>query len=160
MNRSRIFATSVLALAFAGCSSSSSPKPETAPAPAAAPAPAEPAATTDAAPSAGAAGNVAGDTVVQTEILVNVINNRVPPSLVTVFAVGPSIGRKILGDVPIGATKAFTFKAGNLNGDYFLVAQGPGGGEMRSQRFNLTPTLRFVQWSMDVNSIVQYQTPR
>ena len=97
---------------------------------------------------------------ISTEILVSVINNRIPPNVVTVFVTGPSIGRVVLGDVPAGQSKAFTFKAGNLNGDFFLVAQGPGGGEARSQRFNLTPTLRFVQWQMDVNSIVQYATPK
>jgi len=160
MSRTTSLSTSVLAITLAACGSSgSSSKPETAPAPGAPPA-AAPAAAPASAPSGGATGNVAGDTVVSTEILVNVVNNRIPPAKITVFAIGPSIGRIILGDVPNGQTKAFTFKAGNLNGDFFLVAQGPGGGEARSQRFNLTPTLRFVQWQMDVNSIVQYATPK
>ena len=144
------FAVAAIALGFAACSTSSS----TTPAPAPAPAP------TAGAPSAGAPGNTAGDTIIATEILVNVINSRTPPANVTVFVLGPSIGRIILGDVPINQQKAFTFRAGNLNGDYYLVAQAPGGAEMRSQKFNLTPTLRFVQWNMDVNSIVQYATPK
>jgi hypothetical protein len=140
---------SVLTAAIAACSGSSSSKPETAAAPAAAPA-----------ASSGAAGNTAGDTVVATEILVNVINNRIPPAQLTIYVTGPSIGRMVLGNVGINQTQAFTFKAGNLNGYYKLIAQGAGGAELPSQTFNLTPTLRFVQWSLDVNSIVQYQTPK
>jgi hypothetical protein len=140
----------VVAAAIAACNSSSSP-PQTAAAPAAAPA---------GAAATGAVGNTAGDTIVATEILVNVINNRIPPGQVTVWVVGPSIGRMVLGNVGINQTQAFTFKAGNLNGDYRLIAQGAGGGELPSQKFNLTPTLRFVQWSLDVNSIVQYATPK
>jgi len=151
MKITNIFAVTAAALCFAACSSSGS-KPAAAPAPAPAAAPAG--------PTSGAAASTAGDTIVATEILVSVINNRIPPNVVTVFVTGPSIGRVVLGDVPAGQSKAFTFKAGNLNGDFFLVAQGPGGGEARSQRFNLTPTLRFVQWQMDVNSIVQYATPK
>jgi hypothetical protein len=147
----KTFALATIALIFAACSSSGS---STTPAPAPAPAPAA------GAPAAGVPGNIAADTIIPTEILVSVINNRIPPAQVTVFVTGPSIGRQILGDVPINQSKAFTFKAGNLNGDFFLVAQGAGGGEIRSQRFNLTPTLRFVQWQMDVNSIVQYATPK
>jgi hypothetical protein len=135
---------SVLTAAIAACSGSSSSKPETAAAPAAAPA-----------ASSGAAGNTAGDTVVATEILVNVINNRIPPAQLTIYVTGPSIGRMVLNQ-----TQAFTFKAGNLNGYYKLIAQGAGGAELPSQTFNLTPTLRFVQWSLDVNSIVQYATPK
>jgi len=150
MKVTNTLAITAAALVFAACGSSGSST--AAPAPAPAPAPA--AATT------GAAASTAGDTIIATEILVSVINNRIPPNVVTVFVTGPSIGRVILGDVPANQSKAFTFKAGNLNGDFFLVAQGPGGGEARSQRFNLTPTLRFVQWQMDVNSIVQYATPK
>ena len=140
----------VLTAAIAACSSSSSSKPETAAAPAAAPA----------APSGGAAASTTGDTVVATEILVNVINNRIPPAVLTIYVMGPSIGRIVLGNVGINQTQAFTFKAGNLNGNYKLIAQGAGGAELPSQTFNLTPTLRFVQWSLDVNSIVQYATPK
>ena len=83
-----------IALVFAACSSSGSSTTPAAPAPA-------PAAGAPAAPTAGAAGNTAGDTIVATEILVNVINNRIPPAQVTVFVIGPSVGRMILGDVPI-----------------------------------------------------------
>lgn len=149
MQLSRILAISAIAAAAAACASKGNSSPSPSPAPA-----------TDASSNQAASGSTTGDTVVATEILANVINNRTPPAMVTVWAVGPSIGRILLGNVQIGETKAFTFKAGNLNGDYFLVAQGQGGAEMRSQRFNLTPTLRFVQWSLDVNSIVQYQTPK
>ena len=139
----------VITAAIAACSGSSSSKPETAAAPAAAPA-----------ASSGAAGSTAGDTIEATEILVNVINNRIPPAQLTIFVVGPSVGRMVLGNVGINQTQAFTFKAGNLNGNYKLIAQGAGGAELPSQTFNLTPTLRFVQWSLDVNSIVQYATPK
>jgi ABC-type oligopeptide transport system substrate-binding subunit len=143
-----ILALSAIALVAAACSSSSSTKSETAPAPAAA------------AAAAPGAGGTAGDTVVNTEVLVNVINNFIPPSAVTVYVVGPSVGRMLLGNVSIKQTKAFTFKAGNLNGDYKLIAEAQGSGkQFSSQRFNLAPNLRFVQWQMDVNSIVQYETP-
>jgi hypothetical protein len=151
MQTSKLIAGSLIALAFAACSSGGS-STTNAPAPAAA-APA-------AGASAGAAASSAGDTLQATEILVNVINNRIPPAVLTVWVMGPSVGRILLGDVAINQTKAFTFKAGNLNGNYRLIAQAGGGAELPSQPFNLTPTLRFVQWSLDVNSIVQYQTPK
>jgi len=152
MKTERILAVSALVTFAAACSSTSSSGSQTssAPAPAAAPAGA-----------AAGGGGAAGDTVVATEILVNVINNRIPPSAITVWVVGPSVGRLLLGNVGINETKAFTFKAGNLNGYYKLIAQGQASSvEIPSQNFNLTPTLRFVQWSLDVNSIVQYQTPK
>jgi len=148
MNASRILALSAFAVVCAACG----PSPSTTPAP-------TPTNNASGGQATGG-GGAAGDTVVATEVLVNVINNRTPPAMVTVWAVGPSIGRILLGNVAIGETKAFTFKAGNLNGYYRLIAQGQGGAELPSQQFNLTPTLRFVQWSLDVNSIVQYQTPK
>jgi hypothetical protein len=152
MRTQKLVALSAVALVFGACSSGGSSTTNTpAPAPAAAPA---------AGASTGAVASSAGDTVVSTEILVNVINSRIPPANITVWVIGPSVGRILLGDVAINQTKAFTFKAGNLNGSYRLVAQGNGGAEIPSQPFNLTPTLRFVQWSLDVNSIVQYQTPK
>jgi hypothetical protein len=148
MNVPRILALSAAAILGIACSSKSS-TPSTAPTP-----------TNNAAGGQAASGSTTGDTVVATEVLVNVINNRTPPAMVTVWVTGPSIGRVLLGNVQIGETKAFTFKAGNLNGYYRLIAQGQGGAELPSQQFNLTPTLRFVQWSLDVNSIVQYKTPQ
>ena len=148
MNASRLLALSAFAVACAACG----PSPNTSPAPTP---------TNNASGGqASSGGSTAGDTTVATEVLVNVINNRTPPAMVTVWVVGPSVGRILLGNVQIGETKAFTFKAGNLNGYYKLIAQGQGGGELPSQNFNLTPTLRFVQWSLDVNSIVQYKTPQ
>jgi len=151
MKIDRILALSAVLLVAAACSSKSS-TPQTAPAPA------------PSAPSGGAAAGGAaagGDTVVMNDVLVNVINNRIPPSKITVYIVGPSIGRMLLGDVNIGETKAFTAKVGNMNGYFRLVAQAAGGAaEIPSQNFNLTPKLRFVQWSMDVNAIVQYPTPQ
>jgi hypothetical protein len=151
MNASRILTLSAVAALFAACG----PSPNTTPAPA----PSNNAAGGQAS-GGSTGGSTAGDTVVATEVLVNVINNRTPPAMVTVWVVGPSIGRTLLGNVQIGETKAFTFKAGNLNGNYKLIAQGQGGAELPSQTFNLTPTLRFVQWSLDVNSVIQYATPR
>jgi hypothetical protein len=150
MPTSRLISASLIALAVAACSSGGS-STTSAPAPAAAPA---------AGASAGAVASSGADTIVSTEILVNVINNRIPPAVLTVWVTGPSVGRILLGEVAINATKAFTFKAGNLNGSYRLIGQAAGGAELPSQPFNLTPTLRFVQWSLDVNSIVQYQTPK
>ena len=148
MNVSRILALSAIAALGIACSSGSSTTSTT------------PTPTNNAAGGqASSGGGAAGDTIVATEVLVNVINNRTPPALVTVWVTGPSVGRVLLGNVQIGETKAFTFKAGNLNGYYRLIAQGQGGAELPSQQFNLTPTLRFVQWSLDVNSIVQYKTP-
>ncbi len=151
MQAHKVILGSALAIAIAACSSGGS-STTNAPAPAAA-APA-------AGASAGAVASSAGDTTVATEILVNVINSHIPPAVVTVWVTGPSVGRILLGDVAINQTKAFTFKAGNLNGSYRLIARAAGGAELPSQPFNLTPTLRFVQWSLDVNSIVQYQTPK
>jgi len=154
MKTERILVLSALAIAIAACSSSGSSSPSTS---------AAPASGGQSGAAAGAAqggGGTAGDTVIGTEILVNVMNNRIPPHAITVWVVGPSVGRLLLGNVGMNETKAFTFRAGNLNGDYKLIAQSQGGGpELPSQRFNLAPTLRFVQWSLDVNSIVQYQTP-
>jgi hypothetical protein len=148
MKLAKIIVGAAVALALAACSTSSS-KPETSAAPAAAPA-----------GGAAAAGSTSGDTVIATEILVQVTNDRIPPANYTIFVVGPSIGRIILGDLPMNQTKAFTFRAGNLNGYYRLIAQASGGGELPSQNFNLTPTLRFVQWGLMANTILQYATPK
>ncbi len=92
MRTQKLVALSAMALAFAACSSGgSSTTNAPAPAPAAAPA---------AGASSGAVASSAGDTVVSTEILVNVINSRIPPANITVWVIGPSVGRILLGDVP------------------------------------------------------------
>jgi hypothetical protein len=147
MPPSRIFAATAIAIALAACSSS---KPETSPAPAA---------PNEAAPGDQAAA-AAGDTAVSTEVVINAINDRSPPQNYTLIVVGSSIGRQILGDLPPNRTKGFTFRPGSLNGYYKLIAQAPSGAELPSQTFNLTPSLRYVQWTLSTNSILQYATPR
>lgn len=98
------------------------------------------AATEDTAPAEAASG-----------VTVRVDNNRVGGTTIVVF-IEPEAGvRRQLGEVEPGATGSFNYQG--QPGTFRLVAQGVGGGDMRSENFRIFANTSTVTWNMSANYV-------
>ena len=100
----------------------------------------------------GAQGSATGEET----IAVQVNNNLVPSTTVSVSAITEQGVRTLLGSVLPGAEQAFTFRPMSEFGAYHLVADPPGPGRVivsRSLPISPAPTAA-VEWRLSTNHVV------
>lgn len=89
--------------------------------------------------------------------LVEVRNDLIPPTYVTVRVVSGAEGsRTLLGSVSPGQTRSFEFSGYALSGGYRLVAELSDGSDVVSRTFTLAtmpPDTRLITWRLRSNSL-------
>ena len=105
-----------------------------------------------AAPRAGQAVNTGDDA-----ITIQVQNNTIPGTTVSVSAVSESGGRARLGTVLPGAERTFTYRPGGSGVEYRLVAERTGAGAAQLVSQPILPsesTNGVVRWELNTNNII------
>lgn len=85
------------------------------------------------------------------DITVTVVNDRIPGTMLTIYAVPAGGVRRMLGTVAAGATASFGFPA--AGGEYRLVAREFGGRQLVSPPFTVVPP-EVVDWRLQTNMVV------
>jgi hypothetical protein len=91
------------------------------------------------------------------QITVTVVNDLAPPREVTVSVTSRRLNR-LLGDVPPQQSRTFTFK-GPVPDDYQLSAKSSLSRALTSQTFNVTSTVSQAVWTLQLNNVVQQESP-
>lgn len=101
--------------------------------------------------AAGAAPGTGGADSESVSIRIN--NNLIPPSAITVYAVPQTGGRQLLGNVSPSSIQTFRYNpVGLTSGQYQILAQTTGSGEIVSREFTLVDVAA-VEWDMSLNTI-------
>lgn len=87
------------------------------------------------------------------DVAVEVQNDLVPPTSLTVWMVPTVGGRDMLGVVPPGATQTLEFNMTSASGEYRLQAETTAGEEIWSYPFILSESDAAVVWDLSANSI-------
>lgn len=87
------------------------------------------------------------------DVPVEVRNNLIPPTSLTVWMVPTVGGRDMLGVVPPGATQTLGFNMFSASGEYRLQAQTTAGEEIWSYPFILSESDAAVIWDLSANNI-------
>ena len=86
-------------------------------------------------------------------IAVQINNNVIPPTAITVYAVPETGARQLLGNMSPSANQTFRYNpVGLASGQFRLVAQPTAGGEIASRPFTLV-NVSAVEWDMNLNTI-------
>ncbi len=88
------------------------------------------------------------------DVQVEVVNDLIPPTSLSIWVV-PSIGgRDMLGSVPPGATRTLGYNMVTASGEYRLQGETTAGDEIWSNPFILSESDATVVWDLSANSIV------
>lgn len=97
-------------------------------------------------------GDVAADVDPEAEAMVQVNNDLIPSTVVTVWAI-PDVGsRQMLGTVSPGDSETLRFDAGTATREYRLRARTTAGAEIVSTPFSLAAG-EGVEWSLNSNMV-------
>jgi hypothetical protein len=101
--------------------------------------------------SSGADANGAAS-VVSHDVVVDLTNDAIPASDVTVYAVGSGV-RRMVGSVPPGGERTLRFKAPAGSAPFRLVAERQLARPIASQRLTAAGQMLQVNWSLRNNSM-------
>lgn len=87
-------------------------------------------------------------------VAVEVENNLVPPTSLTVWIISDAGGRQMLGSVSPRDTNVLDADIGRLGSEYRLVGETTAGNEVASRPFVITESTATVTWDLTANTIV------
>lgn len=85
-------------------------------------------------------------------VTVEVQNNLIPPTSLSVYAVSDTGTRRLVGVVQPSATRTLTFDPVAVSGQYYFVAEGTSGDEIRSNPITLGRG-DTVRWNLSANLV-------
>lgn len=85
------------------------------------------------------------------DVTVTVINDRIPGTMLTIYALPDGGVRRMLGTVAAGETATFDFRA--AGGQYRFVARELGGRQLVSPPVTVVPP-ELIDWRLQSNIVV------
>lgn len=86
-------------------------------------------------------------------VAVQVENNLIPPTSLTIWLVSTTGARELLGTVSPSETKTLAATEARFGGDYRLVAETTAGRELASREFFVGDDTTGVEWDLNANMI-------
>jgi hypothetical protein len=85
------------------------------------------------------------------DVILTVVNDRIPGTMLTIYAVPDGGVRRMLGTVAAGETATFEFSA--AGGQYRFVARELGGRQLVSPPITVVPP-ELVDWRLQTNMVL------
>ena len=101
----------------------------------------------------GGAGAEPGEAAPGDRIAVEVQNNLVPPTSLTVWSVSDTGTRQMLGTVSPSETRTLRMSVPRLGSEYQLIAETTSGEEIVSRTFVMTGDVGAVGWDLTTNAV-------